>query len=264
VSFPPSYFGSSASFVDFCRQAAPQVLAARLADGAEAPPAPTGTTVVALVYKAGLVMAGDRRATVGLQIANREIEKVYPADSHSAIGVAGTAGLALELVRLFQLELEHYEKIEGRALSLDGQANRLAALVRGGLGLAMRGLAAVPVFGGWDRARGEPRIFSYDVTGGRYEEREFHAVGSGAVFARGSLKKLWRAGLDADAAVAAALGALIDASDDDAATAGPDPGRAIWPVVARVDAAGYARVREDRLADAVAGILASRRTEASS
>jgi proteasome beta subunit len=265
VTFAPPYFAVGSSFLDFLREAAPEVLAATLGAAADQsrhhPAPPTGTTVIALTYADGLVMAGDRRATIGTQIASREIEKVYPADSHCAIGVAGTAGLAIELVRLFQLELEHFEKIEGRALSLDGKANRLATLVRGSLGLAMQGLAAVPVLGGWDQAAARPRLFSYDVTGGRYEEREFYAVGSGAVFARGSLKKLWRPGLDASAAVTTALTSLIDASDDDAATAGPDVGRAIWPVVARVDQAGYQRIPDPELADAVAAIFASRRGE---
>jgi proteasome beta subunit len=263
MTFPAPYFAVGSSFLDFVREAAPEVLAVAL-DAAEAnsqrhPTPPTGTTVIALTYADGLVMAGDRRATIGTQIASREIEKVYPADSHCAIGVAGTAGLAIELVRLFQLELEHFEKIEGRALSLDGKANRLATLVRGSLKLAMQGLAAVPVLGGWDQAAARPRLFSYDVTGGRYEEREFYAVGSGAVFARGSLKKLWSPALGADAGVEVALTALIDASDDDAATAGPDVGRAIWPVVARVDAAGYQRIPDPELARAVAGIFAGRR-----
>ena len=156
--------------------------------------APHGTTIVALAFEGGIVMAGDRRATMGSMIASREIEKVFPADEYSAVGIAGTAGLAVELVRLFQLELEHYEKIEGSLLSLDGKANRLATMIRGNLGLAMQGLAVVPLFGGFDLDRRVGRIFSYDVTGGRYEEHDHHAVGSGSVFARGSLKKLWRPG----------------------------------------------------------------------
>ena len=156
--------------------------------------APHGTTIVALAFDGGIVMAGDRRATMGSMIASREIEKVFPADEYSAVGIAGTAGLAVELVRLFQLELEHYEKIEGSLLSLDGKANRLATMIRGNLGLAMQGLAVVPLFGGFDLDRRVGRIFSYDITGGRYEEHDHHAVGSGSVFARGSLKKLWRPG----------------------------------------------------------------------
>jgi proteasome beta subunit len=265
VSLAAPYFADGSSFLDFAKAVAPDVLAAAFTREAQQGshdicPPPTATTVVALTYAGGLVMAGDRRATIGTQIASREIEKVYPADSHSAIAVAGTAGLAIELVRLFQVELEHYEKIEGNPLSLDGKANRLGTLVRGSLGLAMQGLAVVPVFGGWDRSAGAPRIFSYDVTGGRYEEREFYAVGSGAVFARGSLKKLWHTGMDAPAAVATAIAALIDAADDDAATAGPDVGRAIWPVVAEVDRDGYRRVPDPVLAETVAQIFAERRT----
>ena len=141
-------------------------------------------------------MAGDRRATMGNLIAHREIEKVFPADEYCCVGIAGTAGIAVELVRLFQVELEHYEKIEGALLSLDGKANRLSAMIRGNLGLAMQGLAVVPLFAGYDLDRRAGRIFSYDVTGGRYEEHDHHSVGSGSVFARGSLKKRWRPGLD--------------------------------------------------------------------
>jgi proteasome beta subunit len=206
-------------------------------------------------------MAGDRRATVGTTIASRDIEKVYPADSASAIGVAGTAGIAIELVRMFQLELEHYEKVEGSALSMAGKANRLATLVRSHLPLALQGLAVVPLYAGFDQAAGAGRIFSYDVTGGRYEEREYYAVGSGAVFARGSLKKLWGPTLAADQAVRVAVTSLIDAADDDAATAGPDVGRAIWPVVAVVDADGYRRLDDEELGRIVEEIFAARRAE---
>ena len=146
-------------------------------------------------------MAGDRRATMGNIIAQRDIEKVFPADEFSAVGIAGTAGLAVEMVRLFQIELEHYEKIEGTTLSMDGKANRLAALIRGNLGMAMQGLAVVPLFAGFDLDAGQGRIFSYDVTGGRYEETAFHSVGSGSLFARGALKKLYRDDLDAEGCV---------------------------------------------------------------
>jgi proteasome beta subunit len=213
---------------------------------------------VALSFAGGVVMAGDRRATMGSQIASRDIEKVFPADDYSAVGIAGTAGLAVELVRLFQLELEHYEKIEGTLLSLDGKANRLATMIRGNLGLALQGLAVVPLFAGFDLDRGTGQIFSYDVTGGRYEEHQHHSVGSGSVFARGSLKKLWRPGLDAGDAVRVAVEALVDAADDDSATGGPDTSRRIWPVVATVTAAGYLRVAEDDLGEVVARVLADR------
>jgi proteasome beta subunit len=223
------------------------------------PPVPHGTTIVALSLPSGVVMAGDRRATMGNYIANREIEKVFPADEYSCVGIAGTAGLAVELVRLFQVELEHYEKIEGTLLSLDGKANRLATMIRGNLGLAMQGLAVVPLFAGYDLDRRTGRIFSYDVTGGRYEEREHHSVGSGSVFARGALKKLWRPGLSLAEAVRVAVEALYDAADDDAATGGPDPTRRIWPVVAAVTDSGYTRFGDDALADVVEQVLAGRR-----
>ena len=253
----------TASFVDFLAAHAPDLLPGNrpLPAGASVAElaAPHGTTIVALVYDGGIVMAGDRRATMGSMIASRSIEKVFPADEYSAVGIAGTAGLAVELVRLFQLELEHYEKIEGSLLSLDGKANRLATIIRSQLGLALQGLAVVPLFGGYDLRRGTGRIFSYDVTGGRYEEHDHHAVGSGSVFARGSLKKRWRPGLDEAGAVAVAVEALIDAADDDSATGGPDAERAIYPVVATVGAAGYRRVPDADLAAASAAVLAARR-----
>jgi proteasome beta subunit len=206
-------------------------------------------------------MAGDRRATAGSMIASRDIEKVFPADGWSCVGIAGSAGLAVELVRLFQVELEHYEKIEGALLSLDGKANRLATMVRGNLGLAMQGLAVVPLFAGYDLDRGAGRIFSYDVTGGRYEEHEFHSVGSGSLFARGALKKLWRPGLSGEDAVRVAVEALYDAADDDSATGGPDVVRRIFPVVATVTAEGYARASTEQLSGVVDAVLAARTSE---
>ena len=236
----------SSSFLEFLHGHAPELVPGNRPGGQVQ--APHGTTIVAVTFEGGVVMAGDRRATMGSMIASREIEKVFPADEYSAVGIAGTAGLAVELVRLFQLELEHYEKIEGSLLSLDGKANRLATMIRGNLGLAMQGLAVVPLFGGFDLARRVGRIFSYDVTGGRYEEHEHHAVGSGSVFARGSLKKLWQPGLDSAAAVRVALEALVDAADDDSATGGPDHTRGIWPVVATVTESGYLRVPDADLA----------------
>lgn len=246
---PAAYtMAGSSSFAQFLAQAAPELLPGGRPTGGGDLGVPHGTTIVAVTFDGGIVMAGDRRATAGSMIASRHIEKVFPADEYSAIGIAGSAGLAIELVRLFQLELEHYEKIEGSLLSLDGKANRLATLLRGNLGLAMQGLAVVPLFGGYDLARATGRIFSYDVTGGRYEETEHHAIGSGSVFARGSLKKRWRTGLDADGAVEVVVEALVDAADDDSATGGPDSGRRIYPVVATVSAAGYLRVPDAQLA----------------
>ncbi|WP_444661930.1 proteasome subunit beta [Cellulomonas sp. CW35] len=250
----------SSSFVDFLAAHAPSLLPGnRPLVGAEQVHAPHGTTIVSVVCSGGIVMAGDRRATMGSMIASREIEKVFPADEYSAVGIAGTAGLAVELVRLFQLELEHYEKIEGSLLSLDGKANRLSTMIRGNLGLALQGLAVVPLFGGFDLERGIGRIFSYDVTGGRYEEHDHHAVGSGSVFARGSLKKLWRPGLAPAEAVRVAVEALVDAADDDSATGGPDTTRRIWPVVATVTESGYLRVADAELEQVAEAVVAERR-----
>jgi proteasome beta subunit len=249
----------SSSFLDFLAAHDPSLLPNGRVLPAGGLETTSATTIVTLAFAGGVVMAGDRRATAGSMIASRHIEKVFPADEYSAVGIAGTAGLALELVRLFQLELEHYEKIEGTVLSLEGKANRLATMIRGSLGLAMQGLAVIPLFSGFDLDRGEGRIFSFDVTGGRYEETAFHAVGSGAVFARGSLKKLWRPGLDVGDAIRVAVHALVDASDDDAGTGGPDATRRIWPVVATVTAAGYLRVADAELAVVAEQIEAGRR-----
>ncbi|HLS14042.1 MAG TPA: proteasome subunit beta [Beutenbergiaceae bacterium] len=264
----PEYFSrpGSASFVDFLADAAPELLPGRNAgdlavEGGGELATPHATTIIALTYPDGVVMAGDRRATMGSQIAHRHMEKVFSADEFSAVGIAGTAGLAVELVRLFQLELEHFEKIEGALLSLEGKANRLGTMVRSNLPLALQGLAAVPLFGGYDLDRKLGRIFSYDVVGGRYEEQDHHAVGSGSVFARGSLKKLWRRDLDSDEAVRVALHALVDAADDDSATGGPDLLRKIYPVVARVDARGYERIALGTLAGHAEQIAAQRAAE---
>jgi proteasome beta subunit len=217
-----------------------------------------GTTIVGLQCAGGMVMAGDRRATMGNFIAQRDIEKVFAADSHSVVGIAGTAGLAVELVRLFQVELEHYEKIEGVSLSLDGKANRLATMLRGNLGMAMQGLAVVPLFGGYDLAKEKGRLFSYDVTGGRYEEHDFYAVGSGSTFARGSLKKLFARGASETDAVQAALESLYDAADDDSATGGPDLNRRIFPVVAVASADGVRILDESEVEEQVRRLVERR------
>jgi proteasome beta subunit len=258
-ALPPAFrMTGTSSFLDFLAAHDPTLLPGARALPAGEVTAPHGTTIVALTFDGGVVMAGDRRATAGSMIASRTIEKVFPADEYSAVGIAGTAGLALELVRLFQLELEHYEKIEGSLLSLEGKANRLATMVRGSLGMALQGLAVVPLFGGYDLDTGAGRIFSYDVTGGRYEERDHHAVGSGSVFARGSLKKLWRPGMPVPDAVRTAVHALVDAADDDSATGGPDTLRRIYPVVATVTASGYLRVPDEELAQVCADVDAAR------
>ena len=252
---------SGSSFAAFLAEEATDLLPPTVASGTDLSSlAPHATTIVAATFSDGVVIAGDRRATMGNVIAQRDIEKVFAADDHTGVGIAGSAGIAVELVRLYQVELEHYEKIEGTPLSMDGKANRLATLLRGNLGLAMQGLAAVPLLAGYDTARNRGRIFSYDVTGGRYEELDFHAIGSGSYFARGSLKKLFDPRHDREAAVATVLQALYDAADDDSATGGPDLSRRIFPVVAVITADGFERVDEGEMSRAVEALVAERHT----
>lgn len=219
---------------------------------------PHGTTIVAADFDGGVIMAGDRRSTAGNMIAQRDIEKVFRSDDFSCVGIAGVAGIGLELVRLFQLELEHYEKLEGRPLSLEGKANRLSAFVRGNLGGAMQGLVVVPLFAGFDAETGKGRIFSYDVAGGRYEERKFHAIGSGSVFARGSLKKLYTDDMTVEDTVTVCMQALYDAADDDSATGGPDLTRRIYPVVAIVTADGFRRLTDEEAGEYVEAVVHQR------
>jgi proteasome beta subunit len=233
------------SFVELLRRVSPQeVLAAGTGDGT-ALPLTHGTTVVAIRYVDGVVMAGDRRATSGMQIASRRIEKVLRADDHSGVAIAGVAGVAAEMVRLFQTQLEHYEKIEGERLSFEGKANQLALLVRGNLPSAMQGLVVVPLFAGFDERRGRGRVFSFDVTGGRYEETDFQANGSGGVHAKNWIKATWREGMDVDETVDLALRSLFAAADEDAATGGPDLIRRIFPTVAVIDAGGFRALADE-------------------
>ncbi len=250
----------SSSFSDFVGAYRPELLPSgrRLPSGSSIE-APHGTTIVSLLFDGGVVMAGDRRATMGNVIANRDMEKVFAADSYSVVGIAGTAGVAIELVRLYQVELEHYEKIEGAIMSLEGKANRLASMIRGNLALAMQGLTVVPTYAGFDLESDAGRIYSYDVTGGCYIEDGHHSIGSGSVFARGALKKLWRQGLGEEQAVSVAIEALYDAADDDSATGGPDLGRQIWPTVAVVDRSGARFVAQADLEAHVQRIVAARR-----
>jgi len=208
-----------------------------------------GTTIVAMRYADGVVMAGDRRATEGFSIAHRAIEKVFPADRHSGVSIAGAAGPAIEMVRLFQLQLEHYEKISGSALSLEGKANQLGQMIRGNLPMAMQGLAVVPIFAGYDLRRRVGRIFTYDVTGGRYEEADFHATGSGGRDARTTIKLGWHEDMARDAAIELAVQGLYEAAEEDAATGGPDPVRRIYPTVATITAEGFVRASEDEVAE---------------
>lgn len=225
--------------------------------------APHGTTIVALTYKGGVLLAGDRRATQGNLIASRDVEKVYVTDEYSAAGIAGTAGIAIELVRLFAVELEHYEKIEGVPLTFDGKANRLASMVRGNLGAAMQGLAVVPLLVGYDLDADDEaragRIVSYDVVGGRYEERAgYHAVGSGSLFAKSALKKIYSPDSDEETALRAAIESLYDAADDDSATGGPDLTRGIYPTAVTITQAGAVHVSEETTSELARRIVAER------
>jgi proteasome beta subunit len=257
----PYLSAGTSSFADFLASAAPCLLPAAAGSGgasAAARDLPHGTTIVAAACDGGVVMAGDRRATAGNMISQRDIEKVFRSDDYSCIGIAGVAGIGIDLVRLFQVELEHYEKLEGRTLSMEGKANRLAGLVKGNLGGAMQGLIVVPLFAGYDEDAGIGRIFSYDVAGGRYEEHRFHAIGSGSVFARGSLKKLYRDGMQLSDTVLACMQALYDAADDDSATGGPDVTRRIYPVIATVTADGYQRLTEAEAGEYAQTVIDSR------
>jgi proteasome beta subunit len=216
------------------------------------------TTIVAAVCEEGVVLASDRRATAGNLISKVDVEKVFRCDEFSAMGIAGVLALGLEFVRIFQVELEHYEKMEGRPLSLVGKANRLAAMIRGNLPLAMQGLVLVPLLVGYDTDHGTGRIFSYDPAGGPSEEHRFYSIGSGSVFARGALKKLYADDMPASGAVLCCLQALYDAADDDSATGGPDLPRRIFPVVATVTADGYRRLPEAEVAEVAGQVVAER------
>lgn len=244
-----------ASFTDYLRQVAPEALPTGSGDVA----LPHGTTIVSVIYAGGVVMGADRRATVGNLIAQRDIRKVFPADDHCLVGIAGVAGVALEVARLLQVELVHYEKVEGSPLSLDGKANRLGGMVRGNLELSMQGLVALPVMAGYDVASHRGRIFSYDAAGGRYEESGFFSVGSGAPYARGALKKMFRPGFTEDDAVVAVVQALVDSADDDSATAGPDPYRQLYPNVSSASESGIREWRVEELEPLVADVLSARR-----
>jgi proteasome beta subunit len=220
-----------------------------------------GTTIVAINFSDGVVMAGDRRATEGYSIAHRAIEKVFPADRHSGVSIAGAAGPAVQMVRLFQTELEHYEKVEGVALSLEGKANQLGQMIRTNLPMAMEGLGVIPIFAGYDLRRGMGRIFKYDITGGRYEEDDFHATGSGGRDARTTIKLGFRDGLDRAAAIELAIDALYEAADEDSATGGPDVVRGIYPTVATITTDGFERVDEAEVAEAFRTLIV-RKSEA--
>jgi proteasome beta subunit len=248
----PGFMGlQTSSFTDFLAAHSPGLLPGRVGhaggDGGISPAVrdlPHATTIVAAACDGGVVLAGDRRATLGNMIAKRDVEKVFRSDEYSGMGYAGTGSIGIEFTRLFQVELEHYEKMEGRSLSLEGKANRLASMVRGNLGAAMQGLVVVPLFVGYDEVSGQGRIFSYDVAGGPYEEQRFYSIGSGSLFARGALKKLYADGMSADDVVLSCVQALYDAADDDSATGGPDLTRRIFPVIATITADGFRKLPE--------------------
>ncbi|MGI5289645.1 proteasome subunit beta [Nonomuraea polychroma] len=250
----------SSSFTEFVSSYAPELLPQR--DQVLATPigdqVPHATTIVAATFAGGVVMAGDRRATSGNIISQRDVEKVFRADEYSCMGIAGTASTGIEFARLFRVELEHYEKLEGLGMSVKGKANRLATMIRGNLAMAMQGLVVVPLFAAYDPDRDEGRIFSYDVAGGPYERERFDAIGSGSIFARGSLKKLYRDGASADDMAMTLIQALYDAADDDSATGGPDVTRKIWPIVAVIDADGFRRLSEEQVSGYVDQMLEAR------
>jgi proteasome beta subunit len=242
-----------AGFSDVLRRAGH--LPPDLVSGGSVPDLGEATTILAVRWPGGIVMVGDRQATEGYTVAHRRIRKVFAADDFSAVAISGTAGLAVEMVRLFQTELEHYEKIEDTRLSLDGKATFLARMVRNQLPLAMQGLVVVPLFAGYDEHSGTGRLYSFDVVGGRYEEQDFAATGSGGREARSTLRAGWAEDLDAERAVALALQALVVAAEQDVATAGPDLRRGILPVVVVVDEAGFREVDDDEIADVAATVL---------
>lgn len=273
AALPAEYFTPGvSSFTDFVATAAPHLLPAPVPPGASAGSAgghgleiPHGTTIVALTFDGGVLIASDRRATSGNLIAQRDIEKVFPTDSYSAVGFAGAAGVGLELVRLYAVDLEHYEKIEGVPLSLDGKVNKLAGMVRSNLGAAMQGLAAIPLFVGYDMDAGDParagRIVSFDVLGSKSDEKDFHAVGSGSLFARSALKKRHDPAADVEGAIRAAVESLYDAADDDTATGMPDLSRQIYPVVITITAAdGAVRRTDEEIGEVTRAVVADRLT----
>jgi len=259
-----SGIGSNPSFFDLIKgQPAEPTLLRDPSKGSspDVPALPHGTTVIALKFADGILMAGDRRAIEGFSIAGNEMQKVFPADDYSLVGIAGVAGQALEIVRLFQTELEHYEKVEGETLSLEGKSNRLAQMLRQSWPLVLQGLVVVPLYAGFDRRRSQGRIFRYDVIGGRYEEADYQGAGSGSRDAKGSLKKRWRPGMSREQAVDTAVEALVDAGEEDAATAGPDIVRGIYPNVFVVTAEGVAEISEEEIRQAADRVMERRRSE---
>jgi proteasome beta subunit len=251
AAFEPS---ANPSFADLLARTQPSALPTGNPQPST-PQLPQATTILALTYADGVIMAGDRRATEGYQIADRYIVKVHPADDFSAIAIAGAAGPALDIVRLFQTELEHYEKVEGEVLSLEGKANKLAQMIKQNFPMAMQGLVVVPLFAGFDVRRQMGRIFRYDAVGGRYEDLEYHATGSGGKDARAALRTSWFRTIPRDKAIRSAVEALTVASEEDVATGGPDLARGIFPIVATVSASGYQEIADADLRPVVADVI---------
>jgi proteasome beta subunit len=268
VLFRNRYAGSS--FLELLEVDHPQLkiefseLARRVVASPGGIQAPHGTTVLALKYADGVLVAGDRLATEGYRVASRDVEKVFATDGHSLIAIAGAAGPAIEMARLLRIELEHYEKIEGESLELEGKANKLSQMIRQNLPAAMQGLVVVPIFAGYDVRRKTGRLWKYDVTGGRYEEAEFETTGSGGLYAKDTLKKRGRPGLSRSAALQAAVEALVDAADEDRATGGIDVARGIYPVVKLCTSSGIEDVTETAIAEAHRAVLDARAAQSAS
>ncbi len=267
ISGVPATAVDLSSFADFLRRQAPELLptvtSGGVAPGGAGGHLPHGTTIVALKYPGGVVIAGDRRSTQGNMIAGRDVKKVYITDDYTATGIAGTAAVAVEFARLYAVELEHYEKLEGVPLTFAGKVNRLAIMVRGNLAAAMQGLVALPLLAGYDIHASDPesagRIVTFDAAGGwNFEEEGYQSVGSGSIFAKSSMKKLYSQVTDADSALRVAVEALYDAADDDSATGGPDLVRGIYPTAVTISAEGAADVPESRIAELAREVIESR------
>jgi proteasome beta subunit len=251
---------TESSFLRYLQKHAPEQLPWNKRWVADTVPAvPHGTTVLAVIYADGVLMAGDRRATMGNLIAQHDLQKVYEADEYSAIAFAGTVGLAVDLVKLFQVELEHYERIEGVPLSVEGRVNKLGTMIRENLPQAQAGLAVIPLYAAYDLSKGVGRIFSTDVTGHVSEDKDYESVGSGSYFAKGALKKLYRPGLTEAEAARICVEALYDAADEDSATGGPDLIREIYPILAAITADGYRRYSGEETGAIAQSVVSGRR-----
>jgi proteasome beta subunit len=247
------------SFYQFLTQQHPHLLGrVQLQSGGDngfSPKLLHGTTILALKYANGVVIAGDRRATEGHQIADRTMKKIFKTDDYSAVGISGAAGPCIDMVRLFKTEIEHYEKLEGSSLTLEGKANKLGEMIKANLPLAFQGLIVIPIFAGYDQKRGEGRIFKYDITGGRYEEAEYYSTGSGGKDAKSSIKKMYKKNLSEEEAIRVAVSALYDASEEDSATGGPDMVRGIYPVINVIQKEGISEVSDERMKSVMESLL---------